>query len=85
MPNTDSPDKGLSRKNKSGSGGPRWKTQPWYSVLLDLLFSVPHLLPQRADLVISQAGRECIMATGVPHLAAWQLSGNNADQEDFHQ
>ena len=44
---TDSPDKDLSREGKSGSGGPVWKTQPWYLLFLDLLFSVPHLLPQR--------------------------------------
>ena len=35
--------------------------------------------------MISPAKREFIMPTGVPCLAVWPLSGNNADREAFHQ
>ena len=64
---------------------PVWSTQPWYPLILQLLYDVPCLLPKRDDLVISPSQREFIMPTGVPQLAAWPLSGNSASQEAFQQ
>ena len=64
---------------------PVWPTQPWYPLILQLLYDVPCLLPKRDDLVISPSQREFIMPTGVPQLAAWPLSGNSASQEAFQQ
>ena len=64
---------------------PVWPTQPWYPLILQLLYDVPCLLPKRDDLVISPSQREFIMPTGVPQLAAWPLSGNSAGQEVFQQ
>ena len=64
---------------------PVWSTQPWYPLILQILYNVPCLLPKRDDLVISPSQREFIMPTGVPQLATWPLSGNSASQEAFQQ
>jgi len=64
---------------------PIWQTQPWYPLLIQLLYKVPCLLPKRNDLVISTAQREFIMPAGIPQLAAWPLSSNSASQEAFQQ
>ena len=34
---------------------------------------------------VTSRKRESIVSTGVPHLAAWPLSGIDADQKAFHQ
>ena len=66
---------------------PVWRTQPWYPILLQLLCSIPRLLPKDWDkeIVVSPTQKDFIMPTGVPQLAAWPLSGNTVDQEDFQK
>ena len=80
-----STDQNSSGGSKNSAGGSRWKTQPWYPLLLDMLTDVSCLLPRREDLVISPSEREFIMPAGVPQLAAWPLSGKSADREAFQQ
>ena len=64
---------------------PVWKTKPWYSLVLEILVDFPLLLPREEDLVISPTEKEFIMPAGVPQLAAWPVSGNNAEQNTFQK
>ena len=74
------------RQGKGDSGiAPVWPIQPWYPLILQLLYDVPCLLSRIDDLVISPSQRELIMPAEVPQLAAWPLSGNSANREVFHQ
>ncbi len=57
---------------------PVWRTQPWYPILLEMLVDAPHLIPPQR-----QATSRSQMRT--PQLAAWPISGKNAEITSFRR
>ena len=55
---------------------PAWKGQPWYPVLLSLLWEFPRLIPSLPDLIQNPSGLE--LPELMPQLAVWPISGKNS-------
>ena len=62
---------------------PVWKGQPWYPVLLGMLYSYPRQLPRLPSLFqpTSSAGRMDLL----PQLAVWPVSGRSLEVETFQR
>lgn len=54
---------------------PVWPSQPWYPVLLGMLFQEPALLPREENLILPTHPVNCPDIT--PHLAVWPISGRD--------
>ena len=52
---------------------PVWKSQSWYSILLDILVDFPILTPHKEDLIIP-VHPEGVLAV-LPPIATWLISG----------
>jgi len=59
---------------------PVWKGQPWYPVLLEMLYDYPRQLPRTPSL-FQQAHQMDLL----PQLAVWPISGRNSDVEGFQK
>ena len=81
------PDTSMPRQGEGTSckNGPNSFTEPWFSVLLELLEDYPRTLPQQPDLITTPSGQEFLMYQGIPQLIAWPISGNPIHQKDFLQ
>ncbi|XP_065890962.1 uncharacterized protein [Dysidea avara] len=62
---------------------PVWKGQPWYPVLLEMLYDYPQQLPRTLSLFqqTSDASRMDL----VPQLAVWPISGRSLEVETFQK
>jgi len=60
---------------------PVWKGQPWYPVLLGMLWDFPRQLPRTVDLF--QQTSNAVQMDLVPQLAVWPISGRSSEVEVF--
>ena len=60
---------------------PVWKTQAWYSLLLELLIETPLRLPRTKNLIQPTHPVNCPDIQ--PHLAVWRISGQDSLQREF--
>ena len=65
---------------------PVWSNQVWFPQLLGSLVDIPLLLPPLQDIVTSVTGQaHPLVLEGHLPLAAWPVSGETFDQEDFRR
>ena len=65
---------------------PVWRSQPWYSALLELLVDYPRTLPSGPMLLTDPFGHpHPLMAAGQLQLAAWKLSGRDSKQQELQE
>ena len=65
---------------------PVWESQSWYPALLSLLVNYPTLLPVHQNLIADPFGQpHPLLLTGQLRLAAWTLSGEVTQQQEFQQ
>ena len=62
---------------------PIWRGQPWYPVLLEMLWDYPRLLPQLPDLF--QMTLSTVALDFQPQLAAWPISGESLQVRAFQE
>jgi len=62
---------------------PLWKGQPWYPVLLGMLYDYPRLLPRTMSLF--QWTATATRLDLLPQLAAWPVSGRSLEVEAFQK
>lgn len=62
---------------------PVWRGQPWYPVLLEMLWDYPRLLPQLPDLF--QMTSLTVALDFQPQLAAWPISGESLQVRAFQE
>ena len=62
---------------------PVWKGQPWYPVLLSLLWEFPRLIPSLPDLIQNPSGLE--LPELMPQLAMWPISGKSSMTAAFQK
>ena len=60
---------------------PVWKGQPWYPVLLGMLYNYPRQLPQSPSLLQSEPS--VAQMDFLPQIAVWPVSGRSLDVETF--
>ena len=60
-----------------------WRGQPWYLVLLELLWDYPRLLPQLPDLF--QMTSMTVALDFQPQLAVWPISGESMPVKAFQE
>ena len=64
---------------------PVWPSQPWYATLLSMLVDLPLLLPREPNTTLPSPNCEMPLQDNPPQLAAWRVSGNNSQQEEFRR
>ena len=64
---------------------PTWQTQPWYSVLLEMIIEDPILLPPVPDLLTSPLNQIHPLQSQGLTLAAWKVSGTTALQRAYQK
>ena len=62
---------------------PVWKGQPWYPILLEMLYDYPQQLPRTLNLF--QRTSNVNQMDILPQLAVWPVSGKNSDVEVFQR
>ena len=62
---------------------PVWKGQPWYPILLEMLYDYPQQLPRTLSLF--QWASNVNQIDLLLQLAVWPVSGKNLDVEDFQR
>ena len=63
---------------------PLWKSQPWYSMILEMLIDFPRKLEGGEELVRDQEGKpHPLHLKGALNLVAWKLSGETYKREAF--
>ena len=70
-----------SPSNLSGSGMDSRQGQPWYPILLEMLYDYPQQLPRTLNLF--QRTSNVNQMDLLPQLAVWPVSGKNSDVEVF--
>ena len=60
---------------------PVWKGQPWYPVLLEMLWDFPRWIPLSQDLFLMTS--EIVAMSYQPQLAMWPISGENLPVKTF--
>jgi len=62
---------------------PVWKGQPWFPVLLSLLFDYPRLILPAAGPILAQESMTPLFFPQEVQLAVWVTSGSIAKQKSF--
>jgi len=66
-----------------GNSDPVCPSQLWYPTLLSLLVDHPRLLPQGPQTLWPSQNCRLPMGGNCPQLAAWKVSGNSCQQEEY--